>query len=223
MIFDISLNGTVVGTMTTDANGTATSGELPAGKYDVVERSLPAGYTGLPFWSECNVTSNNTTELKVTNQPIQFRVTIIKTDAQTSAPLSGAEFTITRKSGLPSHNGAGMGLSPKTKNGGLSSATAFKGLLKKVLILCAVGLAALIDKAVTQGTGIEIAAVTGVTCFWFVASEGLSVVENAAAIGVPIPKVLLRALEIMKQQGNGGEEHKPPDALGEKNYFGDDQ
>ena len=118
---------------------------------------------------------------------------------------------------------AAMGLSPKTKNGGLSSATAFKGLLKKVLILCVVGLAALIDKAVTQGAGIEIAAVTGATCFWFVASEGLSVVENAAAIGVPIPKVLLRALEIMKQQGNGGEEHKPPDVLGEKNYFGDDK
>ena len=78
VIFDISLNGTVVGTMTTDANGTATSGELPAGKYDVTERSTPTGYTGLPFWSECNVTSNNTTELKVTNQPIQFRVKIIK-------------------------------------------------------------------------------------------------------------------------------------------------
>ena len=99
-----------------------------------------------------------------------------------------------------------MGVSPKTESGGLSSGAAFKGLMKKVLILCVVGLAALIDRAVMQGTGMEIAAVTGATCFWFVASEGLSVLENAAAMGVPIPKVLLKTLEIMKRQG----EEAPP-------------
>ena len=99
-----------------------------------------------------------------------------------------------------------MGVSPKTESGGLSSGAAFKGLMKKVLILCVVGLAALIDRAVMQGTGMEIAAVTGATCFWFVASEGLSVLENAAAMNVPIPKVLLKTLEIMKQQG----EEAPP-------------
>ena len=104
-----------------------------------------------------------------------------------------------------------MGVSPKTESGGLSSGAAFKGLMKKVLILCVVGLAALIDHAVTQGTGIEIAAVTGATCFWFVASEGLSVLENAAAMGVPIPKVLLRALEIMKRQGGGEKQDDPED------------
>ncbi len=104
-----------------------------------------------------------------------------------------------------------MGVSPKTESGGLSSGAAFKGLMKKVLILCVVGLAALIDHAVTQGTGIEIAAVTGATCFWFVASEGLSVLENAAAMGVPIPKVLLQALEIMKRQGGGDKQDEPED------------
>lgn len=104
-----------------------------------------------------------------------------------------------------------MGVSPKTESGGLSSGAAFKGLMKKVLILCVVGLAALIDRAVTQGTGMEIAAVTGATCFWFVASEGLSVLENAAAMGVPIPNVLLKALEIIRRQGEGEEEKKPPD------------
>lgn len=104
-----------------------------------------------------------------------------------------------------------LGVSPKTENGGLSSQAAFKGLMKKVLILCVVLLAALVDHAITQNTGLEIAAVTGATCFWFVASEGLSVLENAAAMGVPIPKVLLKALEIMKRQGEGEEEKKPPD------------
>ena len=98
-----------------------------------------------------------------------------------------------------------MGVSPKTETGGLSSNAAFKGLLKKVLILLVVGLAALVDKAVGQIANIEIVAVTGATCLWFVASEGLSVLENAAAMGVPIPKILLNALEIIRQQASGKE------------------
>ena len=101
-----------------------------------------------------------------------------------------------------------MGVSPKTENGRLSSGAAFKGLTKKAFILCVVALAALIDRAVTQGAGMEIAAVTGATCFWFVASEGLSVLENAAAMGVPIPQILLRALEIMQQEGHGKQSGK---------------
>lgn len=98
-----------------------------------------------------------------------------------------------------------MGVSPKTEGGGLSSQAAFKGLMKKVLILCVVALAALIDRAVSNGSGVDIAAVEGATCFWFIASEGLSVLENAAAMGIPIPKALLRALEIVKSKGEGQE------------------
>ena len=96
-----------------------------------------------------------------------------------------------------------MGKSPKTETGGLSSNAAFKGLLKKVLILVVVGLAALADHAIAVSAGIDMAAVTGATCLWFVASEGLSILENAAAMGVPIPKVLMRALEIMREKGDG--------------------
>ena len=95
-----------------------------------------------------------------------------------------------------------MGKSPKTETGGLSSKAAFEGLMKKVLILMVVGLAALVDHAIAVSAGIEMAAVTGACCLWFVASEGLSILENAAAMGVPIPKVLLRALEIMRQKGD---------------------
>ena len=101
-----------------------------------------------------------------------------------------------------------MGKSPKTETGGLSSKTAFQGLLKKVLILMIVGLAALVDHAIAVSAGIEMAAVTGACCLWFVASEGLSILENAAAMGVPIPKVLLRALEVMREKGDGGDESK---------------
>lgn len=103
-----------------------------------------------------------------------------------------------------------MGKSPKTETGGLSSKTAFEGLLKKVLILVVVGLAALVDHAIAVSAGIEMAAVTGACCLWFVASEGLSILENAAAMGVPIPQVLMKTLEIVRQKGNGesGEKHE---------------
>lgn len=94
-----------------------------------------------------------------------------------------------------------LGKSPKTETGGLSSKTAFEGLLKKVLILIVVGLAALVDHAVAVSAGIEMAAVTGACSLWFVASEGLSIIENAAAMGVPIPQILLKALEIIRSKG----------------------
>ena len=101
-----------------------------------------------------------------------------------------------------------MGKSPKTENGGLSSKEAFQGLMKKALILFVVLLAALLDQAVSMSADIEFAAVSGATCLWFIASEGMSVLENAAAMGVPIPRILLNMLELFK--GKGGSSH-PPD------------
>lgn len=100
-----------------------------------------------------------------------------------------------------------MGKSPKTENGGLSSKEAFQGLLRKALILFVVLLAALLDRAVSLSAEIEFAAVAGATCLWFIASEGMSILENAAAMGVPIPKILLQALELFRGKG----EAKPPD------------
>lgn len=102
-----------------------------------------------------------------------------------------------------------MGKSTKTEKGGLSSRAAFEGLLKKTLILFVVLLAALLDHAISISADIEFAAVAGATCLWFIASEGMSVLENAAAMGVPIPKVLLQALELFKRKG-GSDDH-PPD------------
>lgn len=99
-----------------------------------------------------------------------------------------------------------MGKSPNTENGGVSSKMAFKGLLKKALILLVVLLAALLDKAVSMGTGVSFEAVAGATCLWFIASEGFSILENAAAMGIPIPKVLMQALEIMRKKGEVPEE-----------------
>lgn len=97
------------------------------------------------------------------------------------------------------------GVSTKTEGGGLSSRAAFAGLLKKGVILVVVLLAVLIDVAIQVSAGlVSFHAITGGVCLWFVASEGVSILENAAELGLPVPGVITAALEIMKQAGASG-------------------
>lgn len=95
-----------------------------------------------------------------------------------------------------------MGKSKKTETGYLASHEAWKGLLKKGVILLVVLLANLLDIAVSKGEGITVEAVMGATCLWFIASEGLSILENVASMGVPVPKILIKMLEIMREKGD---------------------
>ena len=97
---------------------------------------------------------------------------------------------------------AAMGKSSKTENGYIASHAAWEGLMKKSLILLVVLLAALLDQAVSKGAGIQFEAVMGATCLWFIASEGLSILENVATMGVPVPKILLKLLEVMRAKGD---------------------
>ncbi len=98
-----------------------------------------------------------------------------------------------------------MGKSQKTESGYLASHEAFKGLLKKALILLVVLLSYLLDEAVSTGAGIQFEAVMGACCLWFIASEGLSILENVASIGVPVPKILIKLLDIMRSKGDAPE------------------
>ena len=115
-----------------------------------------------------------------------------------------------------------MGKSKKTETGGLSSSAAFVGLMKKMLIILVVLLAALLDKAVSAGAGIQFEAVMGATCLWFIASEGFSILENVASMGVPVPKILMKVLEIMRQKGEVQEEKKDEGKEAEQNGTGED-
>ena len=101
-----------------------------------------------------------------------------------------------------------MNKSKKTENGGISSSVAFIGLLKKALILLIVLLAALLDHAISLSADITFKAVAAATCLWFIASEGMSILENAASMGIPIPGILKRALEILKNKGNDPDDKK---------------
>lgn len=104
-----------------------------------------------------------------------------------------------------------MGVSPKTESGGLSSRAALTGLLRKGMILLVVLLAALLDMAVRANAGVEFSAVTGATCLWFIASEGVSILENAAAMGLPVPKALMTALDLMRDKAGYSDEDEDED------------
>ena len=68
----------------------------------------------------------------------------------------------------------------------LSSAIGFRGICKKVLILMLVGVANIVDLHVV-GTG---SALRGAVICFYMSNEGLSLLENAAHIGLPIPDKL---------------------------------
>lgn len=80
-----------------------------------------------------------------------------------------------------------------TKN--LSSKIGVKGIIKKVSILLVVMLAVLIDR-VTGETG----AIRTLVIYYFVANEGLSILENLGQAGVPIPQSIKKALKVMKKE-----------------------
>lgn len=103
-----------------------------------------------------------------------------------------------------------MGKSQKTETGYIASHAAFMGLMKKALILLVVLLAALLDKAVEMGAGIAFEAVAGATCLWFIAAEGFSILENVAAMGIPIPGILKSVLELMRKKGEVPEKKEEP-------------
>lgn len=77
----------------------------------------------------------------------------------------------------------------------LSSKVGFQGILKKVGVLVIVMLGVLIDR-VTGNTG----AVRTLVIYYFVANEGLSVLENLGQAGVPIPDAIKKALKALKKE-----------------------
>ena len=68
----------------------------------------------------------------------------------------------------------------------LSSAVGFKGICRKVLILMLVGIANLLDVQVI-GTG---SVLRTAVIFFYLSNEGVSLLENAAHLGLPIPEKL---------------------------------
>ncbi len=73
----------------------------------------------------------------------------------------------------------------------LSSEVGFKGICRKVLIFVLVGMANILDMHVI-GTG---CVVRTAVLFFYISNEGVSVLENAGHLGLPVPAKLLDVLE----------------------------
>ena len=87
----------------------------------------------------------------------------------------------------------------------LSSAVGFKGICRKVLIFTLVGIGNILDVYVLGGTGVLRTAVI----FFYLSNEGVSLLENAAHLGLPIPEKLKEVLEQLHDRATdekGGEE-----------------
>ena len=80
----------------------------------------------------------------------------------------------------------------------LSSSVGFKGLAKKLTILVFIAMGHIIDTYILGGTP---ALMSAVMLFYF-ANEGISIVENAVRLGLPVPEKLKDILEQIKKEGD---------------------
>lgn len=76
----------------------------------------------------------------------------------------------------------------------LSSKAGFHGLLKKVAIFVLVAIGTVMDSVIPAANH----AIRSAVIMFYIANEGLSILENAGQLGLPLPKVLKKALEKMK-------------------------
>lgn len=85
--------------------------------------------------------------------------------------------------------------SPKTDNGALESRTGLKGLCRKGMVLFIVMVAHELD--VISGTDyVRNAAIIG-----FISNEAISILENAGLMGIPLPDVIKKSIEMLNKKG----------------------
>ena len=85
----------------------------------------------------------------------------------------------------------------------LSSEVGFKGICRKVLIFLLVGIGHIVDAQVIGNGGVMRTAVI----FFYLSNEGISLIENAAHLGLPVPEKLKAVLEQLHDRAEkGGDE-----------------
>ena len=82
-------------------------------------------------------------------------------------------------------------------NKNLNSEVGLKGIIKKLGYFIVVAIAVILDR-VTGGTG----AIRTLTIYFFVANEGISILENWGAMGLPLPNQLTELLQQIKNDNN---------------------
>ena len=84
----------------------------------------------------------------------------------------------------------------------LSSGVGFKGICRKVLIFVLVGIGNIIDVYVLGDSSVLRTAVI----FFYLSNEGVSLLENASRLGLPIPDKLKEVLSQLHEKGDGNDE-----------------
>lgn len=87
----------------------------------------------------------------------------------------------------------------------LNSQISFTGLAKKMLILVIVAVAHIIDTQILGGTA---SVFRSATCGLYIANEGLSILENAGKLGLPMPKKLREVLEQLREKNSESEDNE---------------
>ena len=89
--------------------------------------------------------------------------------------------------------------------GEVSSAVGFKGIAKKLLILVFLSVGHIADTYVLGGAPVAMTAVM----LFYIANEGISIVENASALGLPVPQKIKNVLrQIKSKSGEDDSENK---------------
>lgn len=78
----------------------------------------------------------------------------------------------------------------------LSSRVGFKGLAKKLFVVLMLIVAVLLDRLVNDGQWIF----RTLVAYFYIANEGISIIENIALLGVPIPQKIVEILEQIKEK-----------------------
>ena len=89
------------------------------------------------------------------------------------------------------------GIASAIYNKNLDSKIGLKGILKKFMYLIIVCVSVIIDKIVGN-TGV----VRTLVIYFFVANDGLSIIENMGKMGIPLPKKLIDTLNQLKNKGD---------------------
>ena len=88
------------------------------------------------------------------------------------------------------------GIASAIYNKELSSKTGFKGIIKKFSYLLVVALSVVIDNLLGQSGLIR-----SLVIYFFVANDGLSILENMTEMNIKLPQKLIDALEQIKKKG----------------------
>ena len=87
--------------------------------------------------------------------------------------------------------------SGKTESGALNSKASFKGLCKKCVMLLFVLVACRLDILL----GVDY--IRAATVIGFILNEAISIIENAGLMGIPLPDIIKKAIEILKNKSGG--------------------